>query len=100
MLMGLWDKAKKALGDAAGSVDREARQAAKHYEISQLETERDRQLVEIGKRALELYGQRQLQDTDIAVLAKRVRELDDQVQALREEIQDLRHAPDPPTEEA
>jgi chaperonin cofactor prefoldin len=96
--MSLWDKAKKALEGAADSVDREARQATRHYEISQLETERDRQLIEIGKRALEMYGQREIMDVDIKILANRIRDLDEQIESLRAEIQALRHAPKSPDE--
>ena len=94
--MSLWDKAKKALDSAATSVNREAKQLAKHGEIGQLEEEIQRQYAEIGKRARELYGQRQLLDSEIGVLVKRIQELEQQVQKLREELQAIRSSGDDP----
>ncbi len=94
--MSFWDKAKKAVDDAAASVNREAKQLAKHGEIGQLEEEIQRQYAEIGKRARELYGQRELLDPEVGVLVKRIQELEQQIQKLREELQALRSSGDDP----
>ncbi len=92
--MSFWDKAKKALDDAAASVDREAKQLGKHHQIGQLEEEIQRQYAEIGKRARELYGQRTLVDPEIGVLVKRIHELERQIETLREELQAIRTSGD------
>ncbi len=92
--MSLWDKAKKALDSAAASVNREAKQLGKHREIGELEEEIQRQYAEIGQRARELYGQRTLVDPEIAVLVKRIQELERQIQKLREELQAIRSSGD------
>lgn len=84
--MTFWDKAKRALEDAASSMNREAKNLGTHYELGQLEEKRDRELLEIGKRALELFRQRKISDPEIKVLAERIRELDEQIDLKREEI--------------
>ncbi len=92
--MAFWDKAKKALDGAASSMNKEAKSLGKHYQISQLETEMERQYAEIGKRARTLYKLREVADADIGVLVKRIDDLEEQVQQLRGDIQDMRKSED------
>ena len=89
--MTFWDKAKKVVDQAADSVNREAKSASKQYEISKIEGEIDRQYVEMGKRAHELYGQRELLDSEIGVIAKRIAALEVELEEGRRAVQDLRH---------
>lgn len=83
--MTFWDKVGKAIGSAADSLEKEVRTAGKQYELGQLEGEIERQYVEMGKRAHELYGQRELLDAEIEVIAKRIAKLEEQMDELRRE---------------
>ena len=58
--MSLWDQLKKGIDDAASSVNREAQIFAKQNELGKIEGEIDRQYIEVGKCARELYRRRQL----------------------------------------
>ena len=83
--MTFWDKVGKAIGSAADSLEKEVRTAGKQYELGQLEGEIERQYVEMGKRAHELYRQRELLDAEVEVIAKRIARLEEQMDELRRE---------------
>ena len=83
--MTFWDKVGKAIGSAADSLEKEVRTAGKQYELGQLEGEIERQYVEMGKRAHELYRQRELLDAEIEVIARRIARLEEQMDELRRE---------------
>jgi predicted nucleic acid-binding Zn-ribbon protein len=89
--MTFWDKAKKVVDQAADSVNREAKSASKQYEISKIEGEIERQYAEMGKRAHDLYRQRELLDAEIGVIAKRIAGLEDELEGARQAVADLRH---------
>ena len=98
-MMTFWDKAKKVVDQAADSVNREAKSASKHYEISKIEGAIEEQYAVMGKRAHELYGQRQLLDPEIGVIAKRIAGLEGELEEARKAVQDLRHADRTPAAE-
>ena len=83
--MTFWDKVGKAIGNAADSLEKEVRTAGKQYELGQLEGDIERQYVEMGKRAHELYRQRELLDAEIEVIARRIARLEEQMDELRRE---------------
>lgn len=83
--MTFWDKVGKAIGSAADSLEKEVRTVGKQYELGQLEGDIERQYVEMGKRAHELYRQRELLDAEIEVIAKRIAKLEEQMDELRRE---------------
>ncbi len=93
--MSLWDQLKKGIDDAASSVNREAQIIGKQAELGKIEQEIERQYVEIGKCARELYRRRQLLDAEVGVLVKRIVEMEESLEKLRNEVQLLRtsHTP-------
>ena len=80
------DRAKKAVNDVAASANVEARIMKIQAEIAGLEGDRDRQLLEAGKRARELYRSRQILDNDMGIVLKRVDDLDAAIDQLRDEV--------------
>lgn len=86
--MTFWEKAKQVLEEAASSMDREAKNLGAQYELGQLEEKRERELTELGKRALELYRQRKISDSQIEVFAERIKDIDEQIELKREEIKE------------
>ena len=83
--MTFWDKVGKAIGGAADSLEKEVRTAGRQYELGKLEEQIDAQYVEMGKRAHELYRQRELLDADIEVIARRIARLEEQMDDLRKQ---------------
>jgi len=84
--MSLWDKARKALGDVAAAVSKETEILSLHAQLGNLESELERQLIEIGKRARELRAAQRFSDEQIDVLLQRVAEIEAQMMALRQQI--------------
>jgi LPS sulfotransferase NodH len=88
--MSWLDRAKKALNDVAASANTEAQMLKLQAEIAGLEGDRDRQLLEAGRRARDLYRARQISDNDLAIVLKRVDDIDTAIEALRAEVFKLR----------
>jgi len=97
--MGLLDKARQAISQAASSVSRETEYFAIQTQLGGLSAEVERQLVEVGKRTQELVRQGKLQDPQVEVLLRRVSELESEMMELRRKAQELQNrpvAPPPP----
>jgi len=87
--MGIFDKARQALSDAAAAVSRETGVLSLQTQLGNLSAELDRQLVEVGKRARELRQQGQFQDQEIDILLRGVADIEAQMMELRQKVQDV-----------
>ncbi|MCE5238069.1 hypothetical protein LLH23_06210 [bacterium] len=83
--MNLFDKAREALGQAAAAVSSGAEQLSLQAQLGNLESELERQLVEVGKRARELRQQGAFVDGQIDVLLRRVVQIEEQMEELRKQ---------------
>ena len=83
--MSFFDKARKALGDAAAAVSNQAEQLSIQAQLGNLESERDRQYMELGKRAQELRNARAFLDEETDVLLKRITDIEAQMEDLRKQ---------------
>lgn len=95
--MGLFNKAREALAQAASSVSREAEYFSVQTQLGGLSTEVDRQLLEVGKRTRELVRLGQVKDQQLEILLRRVDELEAQMMELREKAQEVQNRPAAPT---
>ena len=84
--MSIFDKAREALGQAAAAVSREAEGLSLQAQLGNLDSELDRQFVEIGKRARDLSRQGALRDEQIDILVRRVVEIEEQMMELRRQV--------------
>lgn len=90
--MSWLDRAKQALNDVAASANTEARILKIQSDIAGLESDRDHQFIEAGKRARELFLARKILDTDLEIVLKRIDDLNDAIEELRAEVMKLRSA--------
>ena len=81
--MGIFDRAREALGQAAAAVSKGAEDLSLQAQLGSLDSELERQFVEIGKRARELSRAGALQDQQIEILVRRVVQLEEQMMELR-----------------
>lgn len=84
------DLVRKTVSEIAEGAKREAEIVKLHAQIAGLESERDRQLLEAGKRARELHRAGKIADTDLDVLMKRVDEAEAKLEGLRAKVAQLR----------
>jgi hypothetical protein len=94
--MGLFEKARQALGDAAATVSREAEVLSLQSRLGSVSEEIEKAYAAVGKRAMELRRQGKLPDDQIAGLAAQVDQLEAQMMELRAQVQAARPAPPPP----
>ena len=97
--MGIFDKAREALGQAAAAVSRETEVFSLQSQLGNLDGELDRVMVEMGKRTRELFRAGQIRDPELEVLIRRVEELEGQMMEARSKVQDAQNrvaAPPPP----
>ena len=85
--MDILDEAKKALQSLADSATGQVDYMKLQARLGKLETELERQLQEVGKRARDLYRMRQISDRQMGVLMKRIDEIEEQIEELREQGQ-------------
>lgn len=83
-------KAGNLLGDIAGKAGREAEVLQLQAKLGSLDDERDQQYIEAGKRARELLTMRQIHDDELRVILQRVKDIEDRMMELREQVQQLR----------
>ncbi|MFO8082654.1 MAG: hypothetical protein R6V07_20465 [Armatimonadota bacterium] len=88
-------KANKVLGDIAGQAGRQAEIVQLQAKLGSLENKLDEVYVEAGKRAEELLVARQIQDDELRVILERARQIKDETMEVRQQVQDLRQAPEP-----
>jgi hypothetical protein len=93
--MSFFDKARKALGDAAAAVSNQAEQLSVQAQLGNLESERDRQYIELGKRAQELRNARAFLDEETDVLLKRIADIEKQMEELRKQLFGTEQPPAP-----
>lgn len=86
------DLIRKTVSEIAEGASREVEIVKLQAEIAGLESERDRQLLEAGKRARELYRAGKIVDTDLDVVMKRVDETETKLEELRAKVTQLRQA--------
>ena len=95
--MNLFDKAREALGQAAAAVSNGAEQLSLQAQLGNLESELERQFVEVGKRARELRQQGAFVDGQMDVLLRRVVQIEEQMEELRKQaLTGQAPAPPPP----
>ncbi len=95
--MNLFDKAREALGQAAAAVSSGAEQLSIQAQLGNLESELERQFVEVGKRARELRQQGAFVDGQMDVLLRRVVQIEEQMEELRKQaLTGQAPAPPPP----
>jgi outer membrane protein TolC len=89
------DLIRKTVSDIAEGASREVEIVRLQAQIAGLESERDRQLLEAGKRARELHRAGKIADTDLDILMRRVEEAEAEIEQLQAKVADLRRgAPD------
>lgn len=81
--MNLFDKAREAVAQAAAAVSKEAEGLSLQAQLGNLESELERQFVEIGKRARELRAEGRFTDQHIDILLRRVVDIEEQMMDLR-----------------
>jgi len=91
------DRARQAIGDVAHSASVEAEIIKIQTQLGGLETERERQYAEAGKRARELYRARQVLDEELGVILQRVDDIEAQLEELRGRVEELRGSQRPPS---
>ncbi|MCX7599270.1 MAG: hypothetical protein N2512_10480 [Armatimonadetes bacterium] len=89
------DLVRKTVGEIAEGAKREAEIVKLQAQIASLESDRDRQLLEAGKRARELHRAGRIVDTDLDVLMKRVDEAEAKLEELRARVTELRQGGPP-----
>lgn len=95
--MNLFDKAREAVAQAAAAVSKEAEGLSLQAQLGNLDSELDRQFVEIGKRARELRAEGRFTDQHIDALLRRVVEIEEQMMDLRRQsLTGCAHAPSAP----
>lgn len=94
--MNILNKAREALGQAAAAVSKEAEQLSIQAQLGNLQSDVDRQLIEVGKRARELRTQKRFEDQQIDILLRRVVELEEQMMELRRQAFGTEAPPPPP----
>ena len=87
--MDIFGEAKKALQSLGSSVAQQAEYVKLQTRMGNLETDLERQYAEAGKRARTLWGMRKVTDKDLDVLMKRITNIEQEMEELREEI--IRH---------
>ena len=85
--MDLFGQAKKALGSLAGEVQQQADYVKLQTRLGSLQGDLDRELQEAGARARVLWGMGQIKDQELDLLMERVRKLEQDMEAVRAEIQ-------------
>ncbi len=95
--MSWLDRARQAIGDVAHSASVEAEIIKIQTQLGGLETERERQYAEAGKRARELYRARQVLDEELGVILQRVDDIEAQLEELRGRVEELRGSQRPPS---
>ena len=70
--MNLFDKAREAFGQAAAAVSKEAENMSLQAQLGNLDSELERQFIEVGKRARELRQQGRFADDQVDLLLRRV----------------------------
>ncbi len=88
--MDIFGEAKKAFQLLADGAVQQADYLKLQARLGKLDEEKQRQLVEVGKRAEELWQARQIKDRTLDILMKRITDIDEQMDALRQEI--IKHA--------
>lgn len=88
--MSWLDRARKAMTDLAEGAGREVEGLRLQSQLGKLEAERDRQLLEAGKRAKILHRAGRVTDSDLSVLFERVDELEGEIEAVRAEVMRVR----------
>jgi len=91
-MMDIFDRARRALGDLAQSASEQARLLKLQSQMGEIESQLDGQLVEVARRARQLWQRREFSDSDFEILMKRVDELEAELDRLRQEANDLRQA--------
>ena len=91
--MDILGQAKKALAALADSASQQAEYLKLQTRLGKLDDEKQRQLIEVGKRAHELWRMRKIQDKALDILIKRITEIEQEMEDLREEI--IRHGQEP-----
>lgn len=96
--MGLFNKAREALGQAAAAVSRETEVFSLQSQLGSLDTELEQVMVEVGKRTRELCRAGQLKDPELEVLMRRIETLEAQMMEVRGKVQEAQTpvAPPPP----
>lgn len=89
--MGIFDRAREALGQAAAAVSRETEVLSLQTQLGNTDTELEHVLIEVGKRARELYRAGSVDDREIGVLMHRVEELESKMMELRQQVQDVQN---------
>lgn len=84
------DLVRKTVSEIAEGAKREAEIVKLQAQIAGLESERDRQLLEAGKRARQLHRAGKIADTDLDVLMKRVDEAEAKLEELQAKVTQLR----------
>ncbi|MCD6350587.1 MAG: hypothetical protein J7M26_00600 [Armatimonadetes bacterium] len=97
--MSWLDRARKALEDVAQSASVEAEVLRLQTRLGSLESERERQFAEAGKRARELQRQRRVLDDELNVILKRIDEIEAEMEQLRAKVQQLRGSQGTPATE-
>ena len=84
--MDILGQVKKAWDSLADSAMQQADFVQLQTRLANLEAERERQLVEAGKRARERWLARKIADRELDTLMRRITDIDRQLEDLREEI--------------
>ncbi len=90
--MDIFGEAKKAFRSLADSATQQADYLKLQARLGKLDDEKQQQLIEVGKRAEELWRARQIKDRTLDIVMKRITDIDEQMDALRQEI--VKHAED------
>lgn len=96
--MGIFDRAREALGQAAAAVSRETEVLSLQTQLGNTDTELEHLLIEVGKRARELHRAGKIDDRETDALMRRVEELESKMMELRQQVQDVQnrvHNPEP-----
>ena len=84
--MGIFDRAKEALGQAAAAVSREGEMLSLQSQLGNADTELESVLVEVGKRARQLHRAGKIDDRELDTLIRRVEELETKMMELRQQV--------------
>lgn len=89
--MGIFDRAREALGQAAAAVSRETEVLSLQTQLGNTDTELERVLIEVGKRTRDLHRAGKIDDRELDVLMRRVEELEAKMMELRQQVQDVQN---------